>query len=112
MFGPPQKMDLLNGGYDRTIHFLIPTHQRPAFGHVVAALPPAFLHFPATAETFEYKVSCNARLQLFALVIGKSNQDRAPKVEFLCIHHGEAGRNDCELEEESTEGLQRHSLFL
>jgi hypothetical protein len=50
-------MDFLNGGYDRAIRFLILTHQRAAFDHAVAALPPTFLHFPVTGETFESKVS-------------------------------------------------------
>jgi hypothetical protein len=99
-------MDLLNGGYGRAIRFLVPTHQRAAFDRAVAALSPAFLHFPATGESFESKVSCKARLQGFtlgqgfAVVIGKSDKDSTPKVEFLCIHHGEASRNGRGLEEE------------
>lgn len=52
-------MDLPNSGHDRAIRYLVPTHQRPAFGRALAALPPAFLGFPATGESFESK----ARLQ-------------------------------------------------
>jgi hypothetical protein len=99
-------MDLLNSGYDRAIRFLVPTHQRVAFDRAVAALPPGFLDFPVTGETFESKVSCKARLQGFALgqgfavVIGKSNKSNTPRVEFLCIHHDCASRNDRGLKEE------------
>ncbi len=52
-------MDLPNSGHDRAIRYLVPTHQRAAFGRALAALPPAFLGFPATGESFEFK----ARLQ-------------------------------------------------
>ena len=41
-------MDLPNSGHDRAIRYLVPTHQRAAFGRALAALPPAFLGFPAT----------------------------------------------------------------
>ena len=99
-------MDLLNSGYDHAIRFLIPIYQRAIFDRTVAALPPGFLDFPATGETFESKASCKARLQGFALgqgfsvVIGKSNKDSTLKVEFLYIHHGCASRNNRRLKEE------------
>ena len=68
------------------------------FDRAVAALPPGFLGFPATGQTFESKDLCKARLQGFVLgqgfaaVIGKFNKDSTPKVEFLCIHHDCASR--------------------
>jgi hypothetical protein len=99
-------MDLLNSGDDRAIRFLIPIHQRVAFDRAMAVLPPGFLDFPVTGETFESKVSCKARLYGFALrqgfpvVISKSNQSNTPRIEFLCIHHGWVSRNNRGLKEE------------
>jgi hypothetical protein len=85
---------------------LFPHPQRAAFDRAMAALPPAFLGFPVTGESFKSKAACKARLQGFALgqgfavVIGKSNKGSTPKVEFRCIHHGCASRSHRELEEE------------
>jgi hypothetical protein len=99
-------MDLLNSGYDHSIRFLVLIYQHATFDRAVAALLPNLLSFPATGKAFESKASCKVRLQDFALgqgfavVIGKSNKDSTPKVEFLYIHYGCVSRNDRGLEEE------------
>ena len=85
--------------FDRNLRFSIPVHQRGTFDRVIAALPPGFLEYPVTGEVFESKAVCKTRLQAFALsqgfavMIGKSNKDGTPFVEFLCAHHGTQSRN-------------------
>jgi len=96
----------LPSAFDRNLRFCIPVHQRGTFDRAIAALAPGFLEYPVTGEVFQSKVACKTRLQAFALsqgfavVIGKSNKDGTPFVEFLCVHHGTQSRNDRELEEE------------
>src|SRR5947207_512763 len=92
----------LPSAFDRNLRFCIPVHQRGTFDRAIAALAPGFLEYPVTGEVFQSKVACKTRLQAFALsqgfavVIGKSNKDGTPFVEFLCVHHGTQSRNDRE----------------
>ena len=91
------------GAFDRSIHFLMPTHQRGTFDRTIEAIPPAFLRVSTTGEVFESAAACKVRLQGFSLsqgfavVVGKSN--KGSFVEFLCIHHSTETRNHRELEQ-------------
>jgi hypothetical protein len=96
----------LPSAFDRNLRFCIPVHQRGTFDRAIAALAPGFLEYPVTGEVFQSKVACKTRLQAFALsqgfavVIGKSNKDGTPFVEFLCVHHGTKARVESAGEED------------
>jgi hypothetical protein len=86
------------GGFNRSIRFSVPTHQRSTFDRAIADLPPAFLGFPTTGEVFDDPTTYKARLQGFSLsqgfavVVGKLNKNAF--IEFLCIHYSAETRNN------------------
>jgi hypothetical protein len=79
----------------------MPAHLRPALDRAIAAIPEPWLLAPKSGEVFKSKELCKKRLQAFAfiqgfaVVIGKSDKNRAI---FHCIHHSAETRNDRGLE--------------
>jgi Transcription factor AFT len=75
----------------------MPAHLRPALNRAIAAIPEPWLPTPKSGEVFESKEFCKKRLQAFAftqgfaIVIGKSDKNRAI---FHCIHYNAETRNN------------------